>query len=879
MNMNSDDSVILPRPAGGNPVLLWVNKDSAPDANLTVDVNGIFIQERHYPERQAQKLLSETSSKTLKNAQQTLFDSSNGPCFRPNIESYIHSENWTNRLILGDSLLVMASLLKRDKLNGKVQAVYFDPPYGINFSKGVKLTNSRKQAEQAERTDQNSEPYPEIQAYRDSWRNGISGYLNFLRNRLTIIRALLADSGSIFIQMGEENVHRVRLVMDEIFGSDNFVTTINYRTSSGFPTRALSRVGDYILWYGKDKRFLKYHPLFRPKDPVIGDEHGNYRYIELSDYSRRPMTPDERTGKQPLPKGARIYLPGAMDSQGIQKSSCPVEFRGQIYHPAGNRIWTAQYPVGMERLKKANRIEAIGKNLRYVRYLDDFPYIPLTSSWNDTGAAGFSYDKRYAVQTNPLVVQRCLLMSTDPGDLVLDPACGSGVTAFEAERWGRRWIGIDASRCAVAITAARLIGGKYPYYQTELQSDNPADGFIYKKASHITVKSTGTNEQIDVIWDKYQPELQKIAIELNALSGQNWNDWKIPHLSDSIVNKLRADIPELSQTLERYWRLFAKRQKEMAKAISENSESEPLFDQPLEDSSQCRCTSPFTVENLYCNAVKKSAKNSKKNAKQKAFFKSILERLSLSGIVLYGKKQRVAFSNLHLLDSAKLTAEGEFTVNQRASSAGILIAEEFEIVSPLALTQAAEDAHKNKKDAMFVLAFDFAPLEPNFLSTLPLPVYPVRISPDMHAVNELSNSDSNACFVLYGSPVLNVQPVSDTEFQLELKGVRMYNPLAQTEEVQPPDSVGALFIDANYNGRDFCVCQMRFPDASLNPYRRWNSKANSERLNRKEWDALTSSVSDVIVNSGNAIAVKIVSPAGDESAVVISDASLRLHQK
>lgn len=874
MNANSKDSVILLRPTEDVPVLLWDNKNSDSGANLTIDVNDLHVYERHYPERQAQKLLSEIKSKTRKSVQPTLFDSScklSDP--KTGICSYVHSGNWNNRLILGDSLLVMASLLKRNNLEGKVQAVYFDPPYGINFNKGIKLTNSRKQASE---TEQNSESFPEIQAYRDSWRNGISGYLNFLRDRLTLIRELLADSGSIFVQMGEENVHRVRLVLDEVFGSDNFITTINYRTSSGFPTRAMSRIGDYILWYGKDKRVLKYRPLFRPKDPLTGDEHGNYRYIELPNFSRRPMTPEERTGEQPLPKGARIYLPGAMDSQGIQNKSQPVEFHGKTYHPAGNRIWTAQHPVGMERLKKANRIEAIGKNLRYVRYLDDFPYIPLNSFWNDTGAAGFSYDKRYAVQTNPLVVQRCLLMSTDPGDLVIDPACGSGVTAFEAERWGRRWIAIDSSRCAVAIAIARLLGGKYPYFQVKDQSGNPSEGFIYQRVPHITVKSTGTNEQIDVVWDKYQSELQELVTKLNALSGQNWKDWEIPHLSDPIAEKMQADIPKLTQTLERYWQVFASRQKEIDAAIAENSESEPLFDRPLEESNLSRCSSPFSVESLYPHTVKTTSKSSKKNANQNAFAKNILDRLSLSGIVLYGKKQRVRFNNLHFINSPKLSAEGEFDVNHKRSLAAILIANEFETISSSVIIQAAKEAHENQMVALFVLAFNYEPAKMEFLSTLPLPVYPVKISPDMHAANELTNSESNACFVLYGSPVLNVEPISNTEFQLELKGIRMYNPLVQTEEIQPPESVGAWFMDTNYNGREFCVCQARFPDASLNPYRRWNSKANASHIDQKEWEALSSPVSDVVSNnSKNTVAVKIVSPAGDESVVIVSDTSSR----
>ncbi|MBR0238942.1 MAG: site-specific DNA-methyltransferase [Thermoguttaceae bacterium] len=871
MNMNSKDSVILPRPAGGNPVLFWDHKDSASDAKLRVDVNILYVHERVRPELLAQKLLSETTSKASEQDQRTLFDSSNElSSHDPYISSYVHSDNWNNRLILGDSLLVMASLMACNNLTGKIQAIYFDPPYGINFNKSVKLSNSRKRSAEIHSDD---ESFPEIQAYRDSWRNGVSGYLNFLRDRLTLARELLADSGSIFVQMGEENVHRVRLILDEIFGSDNFVTTISYRTSSGFPTRAISRVGDYILWYGKDKRVLKYRPLFRPKDPLTGDEHGNYRFIELPDFSRRPMTPEERSGERPLPKGTRIYLPGAMDSQGVQKRSQPIEFRGQTYHPAGSRIWTAQYPVGMERLKKANRIEAIGKNLRYVRYLDDFPYIPLNSSWNDTGAAGFSYDKRYSVQTNPLVVERCLLMSTDPGDLVLDPACGSGVTAFEAERWGRRWIAIDTSRLAISITRDRLLGGKYPYFQTENPSQNPADGLICKKASHVTVKSTGTNEQIDAIWDKYQPVFQKLVTELNALADQNWKDWEIPHLSDAVVKKLQ-DIPEFIQTLESYWRLFASRQKEIDAAIADNSESETLCDHPFEVPERSRCTSPFTIESLYSNEDAQNTDSSKKSENQKAFEKNILTHLALSGIVLYGKKQRIAFNKLNFIKSKKLSAEGEFTVNQTKVSVGFLIADEFDSVASDVLTQAATEAHKFHKDALFALAFNFDPVETEFLQSLPLPVYPVKISPDMHVSNELNNNQSSACFVLYGCPILDVQHISKTEFQLKLKGVRMYNPLAQTEELQPLESVGAWFIDTNFNGREFNVCQARYPDASLNPYRRWNSRADAARLNQKEWDALTSSVSDVIGNS-NRIAVKIVSPAGDESTIIVPIPSSR----
>ncbi len=873
--MNSNDSLLLPYPVGTNPTLLWKNKNSNHDANLTVDVKPLYVHQIFVPVEQAQRLLCDNKSPKT-DLQSTLFESevneiNSNSDLSPVISSYTHSGGWKNRLILGDSLLAMASMIKNDNLAGKVQAIYIDPPYGINFNKKVKLTTSRNQANnKSESLTPESGIFPDVKAYNDSWQDGISGYLNFLQNRLILAKELLAQSGSVFVQMGDENVHRVRILLDEIFGVDNFIATISYASSSGFPTNTISRVSDYILWYSKDKKSLKYRPLFRPKDPLTGDKHGNYRYIELPDFSRRPMTPNERTGIKPLPNGSKIYLPGALDSQGVQTKPCPVDFQGQTYHPAGSRIWTTLYPVGMERLKKANRIEAIGKNLRYIRYLNDFPYMPLTSSWNDTGIAGFSYDKRYVVQTNPSVVQRCILMSTDPGDLVLDPACGSGVTACVAEQWGRRWIAIDSSRLAASITRERLEGLRFPFYQIESGGTNPAKGFVYKKAAHITVKSAGTNEKIDLIWNKYKTQIEAAIDKLNTLVGQNWKDWEIPHLSDPQSQKLAQQIPEFETHLAQYWKTFEKRQNEINDAIVQNSETETLYDQPIETPKLHRCTSPFTIESFCPFASQKKSISKTASSSQKDFGFDIINSLLSSGIAIFNQKDRVFFQEITPLKAAPFSASGKYAAKQKTATAGIVIANAFETVSQSAITQCAQKAVSQGFDSVFILAFNFVPLDLGYLQTLPVSVYPVRINPSLQTHNELKNSVSNTEFVLYGEPLLNVAFISSNEVRLELNGVRIYNPLSEMELLDSANNVAGWFIDPDFNGQIFHAVQIRHPNVNLNPYRRWNVKQNSRQLNHREWDLITSLCSQPIdISTPKTVAVKIVSTAGDENITLL----------
>ena len=362
----------------------------------------------------------------------------------------------------------------------------------------------------------------QVKAFRDTWRDGIHSYLTYLRDRLTVARDLLTESGSVFVQIGDENVHRVRAVMDEVFGEENFVSQIYFATTSGFSTSEISRIGDYLIWYARDKEAVKYRTLFVPKGS-IGSGLDSYRHILLPDGSRRPMTKGEREGAVQLPDESKSFRYSDLQSKGSASQNTPVEFGRQVYRPLANSHWKASWPDGMERLKIAGRTAVVGKRLCYIRFGNDYPVQQVVNSWMDTGFGYAATDKRYVVQTHERVIQRCILMTTDPGDLVLDPTCGSGTTAYVAEQWGRRWITIDTSRVALALARARIMGARYPYYlladsragqlkEADIERKAPSEtarygdirqGFVYERVPHITLRAIANNAEIDVIWGRF----------------------------------------------------------------------------------------------------------------------------------------------------------------------------------------------------------------------------------------------------------------------------------------------------------------------------------------------------------------------------------------
>jgi adenine-specific DNA-methyltransferase len=465
-----------------DPQLQWAGK--AEHTSFEVPTVSLHVHERIDPRRIIETVKKEDVKVTT---QLSLFEEQKKP-LREAIEFYKHKENWSNRLIAGDSLLVMNSLLEKEGMGGKVQMVYFDPPYGIKYGSNFQPFVDKRDVKDGSDKDLTTEPEM-LKAFRDTWELGIHSYLTYMRDRLLLAKELLSESGSVFVQISDDNAHRVRAILDEVFGESNFVSMISYVTSSGFTSGTLSRNGDRIIWYAKDKSQIKFRRLYTKKSLPINDD--NYKYLELADGTRRLMTKEERQNPYLYPANSKVYRLGDTTSQGSNNQDQRFEFNGRIYEPSFNRHWSVGLE-GMKALKKENRLEATGQSLSFIRYFDDFPYQQLTDIWIDTGTGG-DY-KIYSVQTNAKVIERCLLMATDPGDLTLDITCGSGTTAFVSEKNGRRWITCDTSRVAITLAKQRLMTAVYDYYQLAHPDEGVGSGFVYKTVPHITLKSLANNE-------------------------------------------------------------------------------------------------------------------------------------------------------------------------------------------------------------------------------------------------------------------------------------------------------------------------------------------------------------------------------------------------
>lgn len=431
---------------------------------------------------------------------------------RESIEFYQHGVNWTNRMIAGDSLVIMNSLLEKEGMAGQVQMVYIDPPYGIKYGSNFQPFVDKRDVKDKKDEDLSQEPEM-IKAFRDTWELGIHSYLTYLRNRLLLARELLADGGSVFVQISDENVHHVRELCDDIFGAENFVSEILFQTTGGFETSTLSRVGDYIVWYCKNKKAIKYHTLYETQNIRAGS--GVYRWLLLPDGTQRSMTQDEIINPDTLPKGTIVYAADNIKSQGASSQNQEFLFEGKVYTPGSASHWKTSVE-GLERLANSKRIHTASNSIRYRRFITDFPYKQITNFWSDTGTGSFTDDKIYVVQTNYKVIARCMLMTTDPGDLVLDITCGSGTTAYVAEQWGRRWITCDTSRVAITLAKQRLMTATFDYYKLAHPEQGVGSGFVYKTVPHITLKSIANNEPpaTETLYD--QPEIDKGKVRITG---------------------------------------------------------------------------------------------------------------------------------------------------------------------------------------------------------------------------------------------------------------------------------------------------------------------------------------------------------------------------
>ena len=642
-----------------DPQLVWHGKDQQNDADLVVQAPPLYIQEKIHPKA----LIDDLSRASRERAEgeepeiPDLFADFNGlPNLEAKAEFYQHAQNWSNRMILGDSLQVMASLTEREGLRGKVQCIYMDPPYGIKFNSNFQWSTTSRDVRDGRREHITREP-EQVKAFRDTWRDGIHSYLTYLRDRLTVSRELLSESGSIFVQIGDANLHLVRVLMDEVFGKENFVSVISVRTTTGFKADFIGNVSDFIIWYAKNREKGKYRPPRYRKEFELGQ--GNARWLMFEHGFYRGVSKEEvQTGTHP--SGAKPYEPDNLLSQGRASSPQPFEHLGCAYDTWDkNSHWKANYPVGMERLARAGRLHVAANSIRFVRYHTDFELGVHSNIWTDTGTGNFTADKVFVVQSNEKTVQRCMLMVTDPGDLVLDPTCGSGTTAYVAEHWGRRWITIDTSRVALALARARVMGARYPYYvladsrdgqlkEAELSRKAPSNtptygdvrqGFVYERVPHITLKAIANNTEVDLIYEGRQLAVDAALKEINkalrghsepfpiTAGGRKGSNLHFDAPDDSTValptgesvpeyELLEWEVPhevpdswpkEAAAALERFWVVRIARQREIDASIATHAEFEYLYDKPYEDKSTVRVAGPFTVESLTPHRVAEMA--------------------------------------------------------------------------------------------------------------------------------------------------------------------------------------------------------------------------------------------------------------------------------
>ncbi|HZP15997.1 MAG TPA: site-specific DNA-methyltransferase, partial [Nocardioides sp.] len=757
-----------------DPQLVWRGKDEQDWSDLVVPAPPLYIQEKIHPKALIDDLLHHTRAGAPPREQQLdLFADFNGiPEGADRTEFYQHDQNWTNRMILGDSLQVMASLAEREGLRGKVQCIYVDPPYGIKFNSNFQWSTTSRDVKDGNVDHITREP-EQVKAFRDTWRDGIHSYLTYLRDRLTVARDLLAESGSIFVQIGDENVHRVRALMDEVFGEDNHVATITFRVTANLVAGTLGRDSDYILWYARWRGHVKYRQLYRLRT-LSDDIGGRYSRVQLPNGQRVPIATADKTLEQLQEAGARVYRHDNLTSQGATPTgTVPFAFEGHTFHPGQARHWTTTVE-GLRRLARADRLGYPTPNsLAYVRFFDDFPVAEQTGVWRDTITGAFTDPKIYVVQTNTKVVERCLLMATDPGDLVLDPTCGSGTTAYVAEQWGRRWITIDTSRVALALARARIMGARYPYYlladsregqlkEAEVTGTAPSSqptfgsvrrGFVYERVPHITLKSIANNAEIDVIWERWQATLEPLREALNAQLGTRWQEWEIPREADAKWSD------EVKRIHAEWWQARIARQKEIDASIAAKAEFEYLYDRPYEDRKRVRVAGPFTVESLSPFRTLAVDENDELIDTLKEghgdyravrdFTGMILDSLRTAGVQQAHKEDRIAFTALTPWPGELVCAEGRYLEGGVEKRAGIFVGPEFGTVSRPDLVEAAREAGEAGFDVLIACAFNYDAHSTDLAKLGRVQILKARMNAELHMAEDLKNTGKGNLFVIF----------------------------------------------------------------------------------------------------------------------------------
>ena len=915
------------------PWLEWAGKRENP--NFSVDPVALHIHERVSAEAILRAIRREDIQRDM------FLTSQLSP--REAKAYYQYDEAWTNRLILGDSLQVMTSLAKRENLAGKVQMIFFDPPYGIKFSSNWQTEVGNRDVKEKD-SDITREPEM-IRAYRDTWSLGVHTYLTYLKERALLARELLTDSGSIFIQISDENLHRVRFVFEEIFGADNYVRLIALKKTAGDTTRLLTDQADYLIWFAKDKTKMKYQPVFLEKK--VGEGSG-----DQYDRSHNPVNGEHVRGTiddwQPF-RTADLRRAGFS-----RTASGPFEYNGREYQSGGSHQWKTNFE-GMKRLLRSERLHPVGNTLDYRRYYYDWSVSDLTNLWLDVGSGGFTDEKIYVVQTVSKIIQRCMLMTTAPGDLVLDPTCGSGTTAAVAEQWGRRWITIDTSRVAASIARQRLMTSTFEVYKAKdpvVGIDpnapiNPSYGFEYKTVPHITLKSIARNVGLDPIFERHEAILaDKLQAANGALAGVNdalrsslvlklaakfrtdgaraiteadarrwllprtekalisfgsasqkkdwvasippedeWREWEVPFDTD-------PDWPQALQAAVKDFRdAWRAKMDEINAAIAASAEQEELVDQPIVIKGVTRVTGPFTVESVRPPEI--SADPAKPDAADgspiggapagnlptfepeeernlSAHVDRMLSLLKQDGITFLGNKH-IRLEHLDRADHPMIHGEGAYTPEgaTEARKVAIVIGPEHGAVPLFFVEEAMRISYKRGYDDLVIAGFSFDAFAQECIQTnnedknSKLAMHMAQIRPDVTMKDLLKKTNKvEQIFTVFGQPRSRVESVDGSEFRATLEGVDIYDPVANQIVSSGAEKVAAWFIDTDYDGKVFCVCQAFFPDKSA-----WEKlqRALKATIAEEEWTKLTGKVSLPFKKGKTGlVAVKVIDPRGNE---------------
>lgn len=871
-----------------DPQLIWRGKYDGDD-RLTVQAPPLYIQEKVHPRALVQELIRETkAARPQPQEQLSLFADFNG--IAPDADKtdfYQHDQNWTNRMILGDSLQVMASLSEREGLRGKVQCIYMDPPYGIKFNSNFQWSTTSRDVKDGKADNMTREP-EQVKAFRDTWKDGIHSYLSYLRDRFLLARDLLTDSGSIFVQIGDENVHLIKSLMNEIFGYDNYVNTIAIKKKGS--TLVTESMFDFLVWFSKNRTELKINKLVELRKSPDEDSKFNTlispegEMIRIKNIDKIKIDNLTSSGW----KWARVNWP-IVSQDWQEERSVDFIYRGEIKKCGTSRHWSFSCPSELDRLDKAHRLfDAGGSSLAGIVFHEDRPSISISNMWNDVKG---EENPIYVVQTAWRIIQRCILMATDPGDLVLDPTCGSGTTAYVAEQWGRRWITIDTSRVALALARARIMGARYPYYlmtdspegqakEAELNGRGPSTaptfnnirlGFVYERVPHITLKSIANNAEIDVIYEKWQRTLEPLRATLNAQLGEQWEEWEIPREADTAWSK------EARDTHARWWQVRIARQQEIDASIAARADYEFLYDKPYEDKKKVRVAGPFTVESLSPHRMLAVGADGElldpaaphEGADGRDFVGMILENLKVAGVQQAHKDDKIDFTSLTPWPGAMICAEGRYNEGETERRAGIFIGPEFGTVSRQDLVQAVREAADAGFDVVVACAFNYDAHAAEFSKLGKIPVLKARMNADLHMSEDLKNNGKGNLFVIFGEPDISLLPETDAKgretgmLRVKVNGVDVFKPSTGEICSGEADDIACWFVDTDYDEESFFVRQAYFLGAN-DPYKALKTTLKAE-IDKDAWESLHSDTSRPFPRpEGGRIAVKVINHLGDE---------------